>query len=338
MAALLGGTDLAVEDVASLCQVAWDKLQILHVSEAFGMGNVKALTSATAMLSSLCSLRFRHSKLGRGGVAALLEMAWPSLCTLSVYADDIGLEDAVALAGASLARLPALRELDLAENSLKSEGLDALVQSCWPCLQVLNCNYNEICRGGIAALTAAGTAGKFPALRELHLGENDLGGDVHVLVSTHWPLLEVLDLQEQSDGISVAAARALAAASTRHRLPKLRELDLSNSRMSGEAVAALAQGRMAAPAHALAPWQPACCRGCHSAGRRRRKLTAISSSGKALLGRQPYQRLGRGAAVPGHRPGWPGYPAAGSLLDLASGGRGACQRKCGRQFACAACA
>jgi hypothetical protein len=133
-----------------------------------------------------------------------------------------------APAAAAVMRAPRLRELELL-GATGIEGVEAaLAAGAWPLLERVEIVSNV---PGVAA--ALGAARRLPLLRGADLGGAD-EGDVHALAAAGWRL-DALTLRDPAAGAAGAVA-ALAVAGH----VALRRLRLSNCRLDGAALAALA--------------------------------------------------------------------------------------------------
>jgi len=173
---LLGtlGSVLPALEMLRLCEPAADPDGGRQLAEGLGAGALPAVTW----------LRIFDTHVGDAGAtalaAALGKGALPRLETLILFNAAIGDAGLVALAPA-LRRLPALEFLDLDDNPLGHEGLDALVATPPAAgapppttggltkLVALTLSRTQITDAGCATLAATLNSGALPALRSLYL-------------------------------------------------------------------------------------------------------------------------------------------------------------------------
>ncbi|XP_072019714.1 uncharacterized protein [Amphiura filiformis] len=170
----------------------------------------------------------------------------PALRHLNLGDNSIGSDGASVLAQ-SFQHTPALQHLDLGWNSIGSDGASALAQSFQhtPALQHLHLHYNRIGSDGASAL--AQSFQHTPALQHLNLGHNSIGSDgASALAQSfqHTPALQHLNLAWNSFGSDGASALAQSLQHT----PALQHLNLAWNSFGSDGASALAQSFQHTPA------------------------------------------------------------------------------------------
>ncbi|XP_072019588.1 uncharacterized protein [Amphiura filiformis] len=187
-------------------------------------------------LPSLQNVTISRCTLG-SNVNVLLRGPTPKLQHLDLASNSIGSDGASALAQ-SFQHTPALQHLDLASNSIGSDGASALAQSFQrtPALQHLDLANNSIGSDGASAL--AQSFQHTPALQHLDLASNSIGSDgASALAQSfqHTPELQHLDLARNSIGSDGASALARSFQHT----PALQHFNLARNSIGSDGASAL---------------------------------------------------------------------------------------------------
>jgi uncharacterized protein (TIGR02996 family) len=220
-----------------------------------GPEGLQALSSAS-FLNQLTELKLGSNALGSGHLGFLTSTSALQVLEL----DEVGLTDA-DMAILAQAPLSQLRELDLCENALSSDGLAAVAQAPGlTLLTKLRLFQNPLGEGAGEVLAKASFKVSYLELDEVGLGDVGLSALVR---SDRLESLTFLTVSE--NGLTAASARMLAQ--TPH-LGQLRHLDLSENPLGSDgALAVLAApslpslqhldldntGMEAAPSHSLPP-------------------------------------------------------------------------------------
>ncbi|KAM9834918.1 NACHT, LRR and PYD domains-containing protein 3-like isoform 2-T2 [Syngnathus typhle] len=205
----------------------------------------EALFSVLSSPGCLKELNLGSNALHDDGLKALAAGLAKPQCTLQVLgleSCNLSKESCEALASV-LSSPGSLRELDLSENDLYDDGLEALAAGLAKpqcTLQVLgleSCNLSEkSCEALASILSSPGT------LRELYLSNNDLCDDgleaLAAGLANPECTLEVLELE----GCNLSKESCEALASVLSSPGSLRELDLSENELCDDGLEALAAG------------------------------------------------------------------------------------------------
>ncbi|XP_037098598.1 protein NLRC5-like isoform X4 [Syngnathus acus] len=208
----------------------------------------KSCEALASVLSSPCSLRkldLGWNDLGNDGLEALAAGLAKPQCTLQVLAlEKCNLSKKSCEALASVLSSPcSLRELDLGENDLRDDGLEALAAGLAKpqcTLQVLRLRHCELSKKSCEAL--ASVLSSPGSLKELKLGDNDLGDDglEALAAGLAKPQCTLQVLKLKSCNLSKKSCEALA--SVLSSPCSLRRLDLSNNDLGDNRLEALAAG------------------------------------------------------------------------------------------------
>ena len=255
----LSGRNLRDDEVAELVtRPALSTISELDLSDNhIGNPGIDAI-AASPRLQSLEVLDLSRNRLTSAGARHLTESTQLTrLIRLSVAGNGLGISGAEALAVSPFQ----LRELDLSDNDLRSQGAATLAGSAalagLECLRlagnrlgsdgagavavshtltglrVLDLSHNGIGPSGMAALALSSNVGR---LRTLLLAQNSLGlqGIELLLQSNRFAALEELNLS--SNGFGAQGAMALSSSPFARRL---KHLDVSNNQLGDAGLAAL---------------------------------------------------------------------------------------------------
>ncbi len=130
--------------------------------------------------------------------------------------------------------LPSLQILHLSSNKALSGQLTLLFTHTWPALQKLHLGGCKLTVKDIRALVEANRNGYLPSVQILDLpGNSDLSGQLTLLFTHTWPVLQKLNLERCS--LTVEDIRALDEANRTGYLPSLQILNLcENGALSGQ--------------------------------------------------------------------------------------------------------
>nr|XP_049616941.1 NACHT, LRR and PYD domains-containing protein 3 isoform X29 [Syngnathus scovelli] len=216
-------------------------LENCNLSEKSG----EALASVLSSSRTLRELDLSHNDLGDDGLEALAAGLAKPQCTLQVLKllrCDLSKKSCEALASV-LSSSRTLRELDLSNNDLGDDGLEALAaglaksQCTLQVLKLMSCDLSKkSCEALASVLSSSRT------LRELDLSHNDLGDDgleaLAAGLAKPQCTLQVLTLE--SCNLSEKSGEALASVLSSSRT--LRKLDLSDNYLGDDGLEALAAG------------------------------------------------------------------------------------------------
>ena len=209
----------------------WPVLQELHLGSCdLTVKDIRALGEANrkGYLPSLQEVKGLYgNKNVPGQVAMLLSSAWQSLQELHLQRCNLTVEDIEALGEAiKKGYLPSLQKVDLSFNKALSGQLTLLFTHTWPVLQELLLEGCKLTVEDIRALGEANKKGYFPALQILNLAGNEaLSGQLTLLFTHSWPVLQKLELQYCN--LTVEDIRALVEANRKGYLPSVQILYLS---------------------------------------------------------------------------------------------------------------
>nr|XP_049616912.1 NACHT, LRR and PYD domains-containing protein 12 isoform X4 [Syngnathus scovelli] len=223
------------------CTLQVLELENCNLSEKSG----EALASVLSSSRTLRELDLSHNDLGDDGLEALAAGLAKPQCTLQVLKllrCDLSKKSCEALASV-LSSSRTLRELDLSNNDLGDDGLEALAaglaksQCTLQVLKLMSCDLSKkSCEALASVLSSSRT------LRELDLSHNDLGDDgleaLAAGLAKPQCTLQVLTLE--SCNLSEKSGEALASVLSSSRT--LRKLDLSDNYLGDDGLEALAAG------------------------------------------------------------------------------------------------
>ncbi|KAM9772460.1 NACHT, LRR and PYD domains-containing protein 3-like isoform 5-T5 [Syngnathus typhle] len=225
----------------------------------------KSCEALASVLSSPCSLRaldLSRNHLGDDGLEALAAGLAKPQCTLQVlglYGCKLSKKSCEALASV-LSSPCSLRELNLSDNDLGDDGLEALAAGLAKpkcALQVLKLRWCNLSKKSCEAL--ASVLSSSCSLRKLDLSHNDLGDDGLEALAAGLAkpkcALQVLKLR----GCNLSKKSCEALASVLSSPCSLRELDLGLNDLGDDGLEALAAG-LAKPQCTLQGLGLSCCK------------------------------------------------------------------------------
>lgn len=175
--------------------------------------------------------------LGDFGVEALSHAGWVDLQHLELLNCGLGPEGIAALT-LNVDLFQQLRVLDLTMNNIGAEGVASLGNVGLPMLEELVLSYNDLSKGGAAALVAG--IPRWPLLRQLDLtAVHFQSADLETLLSVKIPLLKRISLRDNE--LDSAAGRCLAQHA--EQWPCLRSLDLSGNSIGSEGLKELSKAQ-----------------------------------------------------------------------------------------------
>ena len=160
----------------------------------------------------------------------LTEHLHTSLVKLDFHWCNLTRADIEALAaGIEAGRFPQLKQVDVSGNDL-SNSLHLLTKHVHTSLVKLDIRLCALTRADIEALAVGIEAGRFPQLKEVDLGFNDLGKALHLLTDhSHASLVK---LHIENCNLTRADIEALAAGIEVGRFPQLKEVDVRGNDLS----------------------------------------------------------------------------------------------------------
>ena len=193
------------------------------------MEDIRALGEANRKeyLPSMQEVDLSDNKALSGQLTLLFTHTWPVLQKLHLRDCNLTVEDIRALVEANRKEyLPSLQEVQgLSGNKNVSGQVAVLLSSGWQSLRKLNLEWCYLPVEDIRALVEANRKGYLPALQHLYLsGNKALSGQLTLLFTHIWPVLQQLDLQHSN--LTVEDTRALGEANRNGYLPSIKEVNL----------------------------------------------------------------------------------------------------------------
>jgi hypothetical protein len=202
----LAGRLWMASDLDALGPAPWEGMKELRIHEETEVEvsdneGVAALAGTPSF--ALRYLKMNYWTIGADGLQTLAAARWPLRELVLADCDDVGIGHAFEV----LARLPGLRELRLEHCFFTDAAYESLLSANLPALSCLCINFR--CMVDFPDISPAGLFAGFPNLKELGLGDWDMGKEgARLLASRTWRRLRELHIEVDDEGLAELARGA----------------------------------------------------------------------------------------------------------------------------------